>query len=55
MPATMPEVWEQIGAGAEDTAFDKLGTFGVLRADVTVKKGRVLFPQNRHKERDYRT
>ena len=45
MPATMPEVWEQIGAGAEDTAFDKLGTFGVLRADVTVKKGRVLFPR----------
>ena len=45
MPATMPEVWEQIGAGAEDTAFDKLGTFGVLHADVTVKKGRVLFPR----------
>ena len=26
-------------------AVDKLGTFGVLRADVTVKKGRVLFPR----------
>ena len=45
MPVTMPKVWEQIGAAAENTAYDTLGTFGVLAADVTVKKGEVLFPR----------
>ncbi len=45
MPFTMPKVWEQIGAAAEDTAYDTLDKFGVLPADVTVKKGEVLFPR----------
>ena len=45
MLVTMPKGWEQIGATAENTAYDTLGTFGVLAADVTVKKGEVLFPR----------
>lgn len=45
MPTSMPEVWEQIGACAECTAYDTLDTFGALAADVTVKKGDVLFPR----------
>lgn len=45
MPSTMPKVFEQIGAKAEDVEYDTLGTFGKLPADVTVKKGEVLFPR----------
>ncbi len=45
MPATMPKVFEQIGAKAEDVEYDALGTFGKLPKDVTVKKGEVLFPR----------
>ena len=45
MPKTMPKVWEQIGASAELTAYDTLGKFGVLPANVTVHKGEVLFPR----------
>ncbi|MGN0665243.1 MAG: methionine--tRNA ligase [Huintestinicola sp.] len=45
MPSTMPEVWEQIGAGESDVTYENAGVFGVLRADVTVKRGRVLFPR----------
>lgn len=45
MPTSMPKVWEQIGACAECTAYDTLDTFGALAADVTVKKGDVLFPR----------
>ena len=45
MPVTMPKVWEQIGASSENVAYDTLGTFGVLPANVTVKKGEVLFPR----------
>lgn len=45
MPTTMPKVWEQIGACEKCTGYDTLGTFGVLAADVTVKKGDVLFPR----------
>ena len=45
MPTTMPKVWEQIGAFEEETAYENCGRFGVLRADITVKKGEVLFPR----------
>ncbi len=45
MPKTMPEVWKQIGASAELTAFDTLGEFGRLPQNVTVCKGAVLFPR----------
>ena len=45
MPKTMPKVWEQIGATEEITAFDTLGEFGKLPANVTVHKGEMLFPR----------
>jgi len=45
MPATMPKVWEQIGATAEDVSYDNIGTFGVLPATVSVKRGEALFPR----------
>lgn len=45
MPKTMPKVWEQIGASEDITAFDTLGEFGKLPANVTVKKGEMLFPR----------
>ncbi len=45
MPTTMPKVWEQIGVCEDCTGYDTLGTFGGLKADVTVKKGDVLFPR----------
>ena len=45
MPRTMPMVWEQIGASKELTAYDTLGEFGKLPADVAVHKGGVLFPR----------
>lgn len=45
MPETMPVVWEQIGAKAEDVTYDNAGRFGVLPADVTVKKGSIIFPR----------
>ena len=45
MPATMPKVWEQIGADASLITYENAGKFGVLPADVTVKKGEVLFPR----------
>lgn len=45
MPTTMPKVWEQIGASAEDVSYDNASRFGILPADVTVIKGDVLFPR----------
>lgn len=45
MPAMMPKALEQIGASEEDIGFDKLSVFGVLPANVTIKKGDVLFPR----------
>ncbi len=45
MPAIMPKALEQIGAKESDTEYDKLSVFGVLPADVTVKKGDALFPR----------
>ncbi len=45
MPTTMPKVWEQIGVDAGLITYENAGKFGVLPADVTVKKGDVLFPR----------
>lgn len=45
MPGTMPEIWRQIGATPEDTLWDKAGSADVLRPDVEVTKGEVLFPR----------
>lgn len=45
MPSTMPKVFEQIGALAEDVSYENLGRFGVLPSNVTVHKGEVLFPR----------
>ena len=45
MPTTMPKVWEQIGADESLITYENAGKFGVLPANVTVKKGEVLFPR----------
>lgn len=45
MPTTMPKVWEQIGASADDVSHENAAKFGVLPADVTVHRGEVLFPR----------
>ncbi|MCM1298875.1 MAG: methionine--tRNA ligase [Firmicutes bacterium] len=45
MPTMMPKALEQIGAAQADIEYDKLFEFGVLPANVTVKKGDVLFPR----------
>ncbi|MBQ7186665.1 MAG: methionine--tRNA ligase [Ruminococcus sp.] len=45
MPATMPKVWEQIGASEADVTYEAAGKFGVLPKDVTVHKGAILFPR----------
>ncbi len=45
MPTTMPKVWEQIGADKSLITYENAGKFGVLPADVAVKKGEVLFPR----------
>lgn len=45
MPKTMPEVWKQIGASAENTAYSVLGDWGVLPENITVCKGGILFPR----------
>ena len=45
MPTTMPKVWEQIGASKSLITYKNAGKYGVLPADVTVKKGPALFPR----------
>ena len=45
MPTTMPKVWEQIGASADDVSYENAAKFGVLPSDVTVHRGDVLFPR----------
>lgn len=45
MPTMMPKAMEQIGASGEDIKYENLFKFGVLPANVTVKKGDVLFPR----------
>ena len=45
MPTTMPKVWEQIGAGENETTYEYADKFGALHPCVRVKKGEVLFPR----------
>ena len=45
MPAATKEIWRQIGASAEDTVWAQTAVRSVLRSDVTVSKGDVLFPR----------
>lgn len=45
MPSTMLKVWAQIGADESLITYENAGKFGVLPADVTVKKGPALFPR----------
>lgn len=45
MPSTMPKVWEQIGADESIITYENAAKFGILPADVTVKKGPALFPR----------
>jgi len=45
MPSTMPEVWEQIGGGSELCTYENTKKFGVLPQNVTVHKGKILFPR----------
>lgn len=45
MPTTMPKVWEQIGATDEHVSYDNMNKYGVLPADVQVKKGDIIFPR----------
>ena len=45
MPTTMPKALEQIGACEKCATYDNVDKFGILPADVTVKKGEALFPR----------
>ena len=45
MPSTMPKVWEQIGATADDVSYENAGKFGVLPQNITVHKGDIIFPR----------
>ena len=45
MPQSCERAFAQIGATAEYTTWDKTGEYGVLPADVTVRKGETLFPR----------
>lgn len=45
MPTTMPKVWEQIGADESSISYENAGKFGVLPANVTVKRGDIIFPR----------
>ena len=45
MPATMPEVWKQIGAENGEATLENADKFGVLLPTVKVNKGGVLFPR----------
>ena len=45
MPTAMPKALEQVGAAAEVATYASLEKFGALPANVTVRKGDVLFPR----------
>ncbi len=45
MPETMPKALEQIGACEKCACYENADRFGCLPANVTVKKGEVLFPR----------
>lgn len=45
MPQTCEEIFRQIGAAPEQTTWDSLDAFGALPANVTVQKGKAIFPR----------
>ena len=45
MPESCAKAFEQIGADAESTVWEKASEYGVLPADVVVHKGETLFPR----------
>lgn len=45
MPSTMPKVWEQIGATADDVSYENAAKFDVLPQNITVHKGDIIFPR----------
>lgn len=45
MPTTMPKIWEQIGAKEDMVTYEAAGKFGILPANVTVKRGEIIFPR----------
>lgn len=45
MPATMPKVWEQIGANESHVSYDNMDKFNILPFDVVVKRGDIIFPR----------
>ena len=45
MPESAEKILDQCGAAAEERTWDSAAQFGALRADVTVRKGEVLFPR----------
>ena len=45
MPSTMPEVWAQIGAEPEHVTYEKANCWNILPENVTVHKGKILFPR----------
>ncbi len=45
MPTTMPVVWEQIGALESERTYENADKFGVLRKNVTINKGAIIFPR----------
>ncbi len=45
MPHDMPEVFKRIGANEDVTSWQSASTYGLLKADVTVVKGDVMYPR----------
>ena len=45
MPLTPAKIWEQLNVPAEATAWETTKTWGVLPAELAVKKGETLFPR----------
>lgn len=45
MPTSMPKIWEQIGASPDDVSYENAARFNVLKPDVKVSRGEVLFPR----------
>ena len=45
MPTTMPEIWAQTGADDNAVKYDNSASFGVLPRNVTVHKGKIIFPR----------
>jgi len=45
MPHTSPEIFRQIGATGDIATWESAKTFGLLPADIHVKKGEALFPR----------